>query len=238
VSKLVAKKTPVKPISKKVTTTPKPIVKASAPIKSSSSNSLSKIDIEKIFRELIRKEFARLGIILSEENEFENAEKKEDQEPELISEEIDDPMDIDVVDIDLVRLKNAKDLLPMEGRVEGNDVQILADTCANTSFLPESLVNELKLEVDTSKTQKLNGASGENRTLGVVRDLLIELAPGCIIKEDPVVLKDYPYREIGLSRACLRRYNYDVLESRGHIPLTCNGKNFFIPIVLDKNRDK
>jgi hypothetical protein len=103
---------------------------------------------------LIRKEFAQLGIVLAEE--------EEEIEPELISKEIDDPMDIDVVDIDLVRLENAKDLLPMEGRVEGNDVQILADTCANTSFIPESLVNELKLEVDTSKTQKLTGASGEN----------------------------------------------------------------------------
>jgi hypothetical protein len=196
---------------------------------------LSKNDIEKIFKELIRKEFARLGIVLAEE---EDAEKKEYHEPELISEEVvDDPMDIDIVDIDLIRLENAKDLLPMEGRVEGSDVQILADTCANTSFIPESLVNELKLEVDTSKTQKLTGASGENWSLGIVRDLLIELAPGCIIKEDPVVIKDYPYREIGLSRACLRRYNYDVLESRGHIPLTCNGKNFFIPIVPDKNRD-
>lgn len=196
---------------------------------------MSKNDIEKIFRELIRKEFARLGIVLAEE---EDAEKKEEKVPELISEEVvDDPMDIDIVDIDLIRLENAKDLLPMEGRVEGSDVQILADTCANTSFIPESLVNELKLEVDTSKTQKLTGASGENRSLGIVRDLLIELAPGCVIKEDPVVIKDYPYREIGLSRACLRRYNYDVLESRGHIPLTCNGKNFFIPIVPDKNRD-
>ena len=196
---------------------------------------MSKNDIEKIFKELIRKEFARLGIVLAEE---EDAEKKEYHEPELISEEVvDDPMDIDIVDIDLIRLENAKDLLPMEGRVEGSDVQILADTCANTSFIPESLVNELKLEVDTSKTQKLTGASGENWSLGIVRDLLIELAPGCIIKEDPVVIKDYPYREIGLSRACLRRYNYDVLESRGHIPLTCNGKNFFIPIVPDKNRD-
>lgn len=196
---------------------------------------MSKNDIEKIVRELIRKEFARLGIVLAEE---EDAEKKEEKVPELISEEVvDDPMDIDIVDIDLIRLENAKDLLPMEGRVEGSDVQILADTCANTSFIPESLVNELKLEVDTSKTQKLTGASGENRSLGIVRDLLIELAPGCVIKEDPVVIKDYPYREIGLSRACLRRYNYDVLESRGHIPLTCNGKNFFIPIVPDKNRD-
>ena len=203
------------------------------PIKTSSS-SLSKNDIEKIFRELIRKEFAQLGIVLAEE---EDAEKKEDHEPELISKEIDDPMDIDVADIDLVRLENAKDLLAMEGKVEGSNTQILADTCANLSWIPKILSDELKMEVDNSKTNKINGVSGEDRSLGMVKDVLIELASGCIIKEDLAVV-NYPHREIGLSRSCLRRYNYDVHESREHIALTCNEKNFFIPIVPDKIRSK
>ena len=125
VSKPVAKKISVKPA-----TAVKPIVKASVPIKSK-SNPLNKDDIEKIFRELIQKEFARLGIVLAEENE--DTDKKEEMEPGSISEEIDDPMDIDIADIDLVRLENAKDLLAMEGKVEGSDTQILADTCANLS---------------------------------------------------------------------------------------------------------
>ncbi|GET61002.1 hypothetical protein GLOIN_2v1781358 [Rhizophagus irregularis DAOM 181602=DAOM 197198] len=43
-------------------------------------------------------------------------------------------------------------------------------------------------------------------------------------------------REVGLSRTCLKRYNYDVHESREHIAFTCDGKNVFIPIVPDANR--
>jgi len=91
------------------------------------------------------------------------------------------------------------------------------------------------MEIDTSKVHKLSGASGIKKTLGVIKNVLIELAPECIIKEDLVVI-DYPYQEIGLSRACLKRYNYDIHESRNHIALTCDGKDFFIPIVPDKNR--
>lgn len=212
-----------KPPAKKLPV--KPLIKA--------KQSITIEDVKKLFRELIHKEFARLGIYIEEGN---NSVEPVQEIPN--KEEIDDPMDIDIADIDLVRLENAKDLLPMEGRVEGSDVQILADTCANTSFIPKLLVDELEMDIDVSKIQKIIGVPGENRTLGTVRDVLIELAPGCVIKEDLAVLKDYPYREIGLSRACLRRYNYDVLESRGHIPLTCNEKNFFIPIVPDKNRSK
>jgi len=165
--------------------------------------------------------------------EEEDVEKKEDQEPELLSKEVvDDPMDID-----LVRIKNAKDLLAIKGRVEGIDIQILADTCANLSWIPNFLADELGMEVDTSKTCKVNGVSGEERSLGMVKDALIGLEEKCIIKEDLAVV-NYSHREIGLSRPCLRRYNYDVHESREHIAFTCEGKNFFIPIVPDVNRSK
>ena len=91
------------------------------------------------------------------------------------------------------------------------------------------------LKFDASVIHNLTGASGTEKSLGVAKSVLIELAPGCVIEEDLVGV-NYPYREIGLSRTCLRRYNYDVHESRDHIALTCNGKNFFIPIVPDVNR--
>ena len=198
------------------------------PIKSSTSP-LSKNDIEKLFRELIRKEFAQLGIQLEDEIPEHVNDQKEETSPVIPD---DDPMDID-----LVRLENAKDLLAMEGRVEGLDVQILADTCANLSWIPKFLAEELGMDIDASETHKVNGVSGEEKSLGMVRNGLIELASGCVIKEDLAVV-NYKHREIGLSRPCLRSYNYDVHESREHIALTCNGKNFFIPIVSDKNRSE
>ena len=207
--------------------TPKPpIVKKTT---SPSNQALSKEDIVKLIGELLRKEFARLGVYLEED--IPPIENRNEDISELRTD------DDDAMDIDLVRLENAKDLLAMEGKVEGIDVQILADTNANISWLPKFLADELGLDIDTSRTNRINGVSGDGRTLGTAKDVLIELQTGCIIKEDLAIV-NYPYREMGLSRPCLRRYNYDVLESREHIPLTCNGKNFFIPIVPDKIRNK
>ena len=203
-------------------TTPKPPIKTA-----SKSSSISKEDIENIFRELIRKEFARLGIFLEEEKDSDNQDIAEP----VIEED-------DFMDIDLVRLKNAKDLLAMKGKVEGVDIQVLADTNANISWMPKIIADELDIEVDTSRTYNIRGVSGKGKTLGMAKDTLVELQAGCAIKEDMAVIEDYDYREIGLSRPCLRRYNYDVLESREHIPLTCDGKNFFIPIVPDMNRSE
>ncbi|GET66501.1 hypothetical protein GLOIN_2v1781358 [Rhizophagus irregularis DAOM 181602=DAOM 197198] len=70
---------------------------------------------------------------------------------------------------------------------------------------------ELGLDIDKSITHNISGAPGSGRTFGM-------------------------HREIGLSRTCLKRYNYDVHESREHIAFTCNEKNVFIPIVSDVNR--
>ena len=53
---------------------------------------------------------------------------------------------------------------------------------------------------------------------------------------EPIIIDDYPIREIILGRSTLRRYNYDLHESRKYMVITCNEKNFFIPIVPDKNR--
>ena len=69
----------------------------------------------------------------------------------------------------------------------------------------------------------------------MIKNILITLLPDYIIKEDLVVISNYPYSEIGLCQTCLRQYNYDLYESRNHVALTCNEKFFFIPIIPDKN---
>ncbi|GBC07222.1 hypothetical protein RclHR1_07310014 [Rhizophagus clarus] len=140
------------------------------------------------------------------------------------------------MDIDIVRLKNSKDLLVINENVNGIDIQCLADSCANVSFIQEEVVSKLKLKADKSIKHSITSTSGSSETLGIVKNVLIELLPGCIIKDDLVVLKGYKHKEIGLSRACLKRYNYDVHESRKHIALTCNDKDYFIPIISDTNK--
>ncbi|CAJ0867083.1 21837_t:CDS:2, partial [Entrophospora sp. SA101] len=41
-----------------------------------------------------------------------------------------------------------------------------------------------------------------------------------------------------LNRPRLREYNYDLLESRKHMAITCNGKDFFIPIIPARDEHK
>ncbi|GET63065.1 hypothetical protein GLOIN_2v1790588 [Rhizophagus irregularis DAOM 181602=DAOM 197198] len=143
----------------------------------------------------------------------------------------DDPMDIDIA-----RLENTKDLLALDGKVNEIAIQCLADTCANASFIQREAAEELGLDIDKSITHNISGAPGSGRTFGMVKGVSIKLTPDCVITENLAVLSDYKHREIGLSRTCLKRYNYDVHESREHIALTCNEKNVFIPIVSDVNR--
>ena len=102
--------------------------------------------------------------------------------------------------------------------------------------MSEMVFKEFNFKIDTSKKHRLTGASTNYRSMGMVRNILITLAPDCIIKEDFVIIGNYPYREIELSWTCLRHYNYDLHESRKHVALIYNEKDFFIPIVPDKNR--
>ncbi|GBC36529.2 hypothetical protein GLOIN_2v1781358 [Rhizophagus irregularis DAOM 181602=DAOM 197198] len=116
------------------------------------------------------------------------------------------------------------------------DIRCLADTCANTSFIQREAAEELGLHIDKSITYNISGASGTGRTFGMVKGVSIKLTPDYAITKDLAVLDGYKHREIGLSRTCLKRYNYNVHESREHIAFTCDGKNVFIPIVPDANR--
>src|SRR5437763_1476776 len=62
-----------------------------------------------------------------------------------------DIIDDNLMDIDLIRLKNSKDLLALKGSMNGKIIQILTDSCANVSFIPQIICNDLGMEIDTSK---------------------------------------------------------------------------------------
>ena len=199
-------------------------------------NMLELINIRKIICEIVQEEISRLGLLPSpsivKPKKYTTVPLKlRPLMQKNTSTYNDDPMDID-----LVRLENSKDLLAIEGTVNDSKIQVLADTCANISFISKKVCDELNIEIDTSKRHRITGASGLNETIGMARDITITLATDAKIKEDFAVISDYPHREMILSRNCLKRYNYDIHESRQHLALVCNGKNFFIPIVPDSNR--
>ncbi|GET66071.1 hypothetical protein GLOIN_2v1790588 [Rhizophagus irregularis DAOM 181602=DAOM 197198] len=217
----IFKMTPIK-IPVKVTSSKPTLIKAVT--KNDSLSLLRSADFRKLLREILREELksARKSTEIPED-------LVEEKQEEDIRE--DDPMDIDIA-----RLENTKDLLALDGKVNGIAIQCLADTCANASFIQRKAAEELGLDIDKSITHNISGAPGSGRTFGMVKGVSIKLTPDCVITENLAVLSDYKHREIGLSRTCLKRYNYDVHESREHIALTCNEKNVFILIVSDVNR--
>ena len=184
-------------------------------------NLMELIDIKGIIQELVQKELARLGFI--------NMRATETFIDPNIS-ETDDPMDIDIA-----RIENEKGLATIEGKIGDVVVSIVIDSASNKDIMPKIVADELGLKIDTSVAHSIRGVSGENRSLGTT-SASIKLASGCVIEIEPIVIDDYPIREIILGRSTLRRYNYDLHESRKHMVITCNEKNFFIPIVPDKNR--
>jgi len=214
---LRGKATPVK-IPAKITSKPIPV---KAVTKNDLLNLLRSADFRNLLREILQEEISSVKKV---------TEISEDQEQEEDIRE-DDPMDIDIA-----RLENTKDLLVLDGEVNGISIQCLADTCANASFIQREAAEELKLDIDKSITHNISGALGSGRTFGMVKGVSIKLTPNCTITEDLAVLSDYKHKEIGLSRTCLKRYNYDVHESREHVALTCDGKNVFILIVPNINR--
>ena len=184
-------------------------------------NFMELIDIKGIIQELVQKELARLGFI--------NMRATETFIDPNIS-ETDDPMDIDIA-----RIENEKDLATVEGKIGDVVVSIVVDSGSNKDVMLKFVTDELGLKIDTSVAHSIRGVSGENRSLGTT-SASIKLASECVIEIEPIVIDNHPIRKIILGRPTLRRYNYDLHESRKHMVITCNEKNFFIPIVLDKNR--
>ena len=221
--KQVSKKSSSPVVQKKVSIK-KPAPKLSDNEKSTElQNLMELIDIKGIIQELVQKELERRGL------GFINMQATETFIDPNIS-ETDDPMDIDIA-----RIENEKGLATIEGKIGDVVVSIVIDSASNKDIMPKIVADELGLKIDTSVAHSIRGVSGENRSLGTT-NASIKLASGCVIEIEPIVIDDYPIREIILGRSTLRRYNYDLHESRKHMVITCNEKNFFIPIVPDKNR--
>ncbi|GET60447.1 hypothetical protein GLOIN_2v1790588 [Rhizophagus irregularis DAOM 181602=DAOM 197198] len=156
----IFKMTPIK-IPVKVTSSKPTLIKAVT--KNDSLSLLRSADFRKLLREILREELksARKSTEIPED-------LVEEKQEEDIRE--DDPMDIDIA-----RLENTKDLLALDGKVNGIAIQCLADTCANASFIQREAAEELVLDIDKSITHNISGAPGSDRTFGMVKGVSIKL---------------------------------------------------------------
>ena len=184
---------------------------------------LSLEDIRKIILEIVQGEINRLKegkcICSGKEEAGENDDSY-------------DPMDID-----LTRVEEIRDLATIEGKINGHSISVVLDSASNKDLMPKIIADELGLEANTTASYIIRGATGEKKYSGTV-DAIISLAPDCDIETNFIIADDYTVPEIILGRSTLKKYNYDLFESKDHASITCDGKNFFIPIVPDKNRQK
>ena len=140
------------------------------------------------------------------------------------------------MEIDTTRMGNHtnKSLAIVLGQIKDISIPVLCDSCSNVSIMPVEIAKELQENI-IEKSNKLSGIATEKNSVGIVKDIAITLAPGCTITEDFVIVEGHEHRELILSRTALKRYNYDLLESREHLVLTVNEKNYFIPIIEKRN---
>jgi hypothetical protein len=171
---------------------------------------------------LIKEEFDRLKIV----------KKADCQCPEDENNSDDDAMDID-----LTRGEEIKDLATIDGKINDRPISVVLDSASNKNLMPKIIADELGLKGNTDVTYSIRGTTGVTKMYESV-EATVSLAPDCGIKTTFIVADDYCIPEIILGRATLKQYNYDLFESRDHVVISCNGKEFFIPIVPDKNRQK
>ncbi|GET64387.1 hypothetical protein RIR_jg6793.t2 [Rhizophagus irregularis DAOM 181602=DAOM 197198] len=133
---LKGKATPVK-IPVKVTGS------KSTPAKAVTKNDLLSLlrsaDFRKLLREILQEELLSARKVTEIPEDLVEEEQEEDIR-------VDDPMDIDIA-----RLENTKDLLALDGEVNGIAIQCLADTCANASFIQREATEELGLDIDKTE---------------------------------------------------------------------------------------
>ena len=99
------------------------------------------------------------------------------------------------------------------------------------------IADEFGLKGNKDVSYIIWGVTGEEKFSESV-EATVSLSPECNIKTKFIIADNHHIPEVILGRSTLKQYNYDLFESREHAVISCNGKEFFIPIVPDRNRQK
>ena len=150
---------------------------------------------------------------------------------------------MDYMDIDLAysafstRVEEIKDLATVEGKINDHKISVVLDSASNKDIMPGIITDKLGLQRNKDVSYNIRGVTGKDK-FSESTNAAVFLTPECKIETTFVIADDYSIPEIILGRSTLKKYNYDLFESKDHASITYNGKNFFIPIVPDKNRQK
>ena len=186
--------------------------------------------IEKIIEKVLNEKFGTITTLLHPQNG--NSKTPADSEDD---EFIDGPMEIDFVQ----RKEPATDVVTVKCKIKRLVIPAgTVDPGANFPIMSEDISKRSKLVIDTKEKHDLRGiATTPTESLGIVRNVPVNFAPGCTIYADFAVVK-YPKPMLILPNTLLDKYNYDLLASKRELRLECNGKEFFIPINMHKVKNK
>ncbi|GBB87013.1 hypothetical protein RclHR1_13470009 [Rhizophagus clarus] len=186
--------------------------------------------IEKIIEKVLNEKFGTITALLHSQNDNSKilADSEEDEFIEV------------PIEIDFVQKKDpATDVATVKCRIKRLVIPAgTVDPGANFPIMSEDIAKRSKLEIDTKEKHDLRGiATTPTESLGIVRNVPVNFAPGCTIYADFAVVK-YPKPMLILPNTLLDKYNYDLLASKRELRLECNGKEFFIPINMHKVKNK
>jgi len=112
------------------------------------------------------------------------------------------------------------------------------DSEAEPPIITKNIVDRIKVKIDKSEKYDLNGISTVPvETIGVVRNLPITLAPGCIIHEDFVVV-DYHKPILIFSNRLLKKYGCAMDWKPDELKIPFNGKDYIILVTMHKVKNK
>src|SRR6185437_3723449 len=207
---------------------------------SSTHNALSEKDnqgtkqvsLEEIIRKIIQIEFENyLPYIIQQVKKCVPVLAQDSDEEDIL----DGPMEIN-----FIRKKEpATDVVTVKCKIKRLVIPAgIVDPGANFPIMSEDISKRSKLVIDTKEKHDLRSiATTPTESLGIVRNVPVNFAPGCTIYADFAVVK-YPKPMLILSNTLLDKYNYDLLASKRELRLECNGKEFFIPINMHKVKNK
>jgi hypothetical protein len=160
---------------------------------------------------------------------------KDSDEFSLEEESLDDPMEID-----FVKKKEPKtSVATVECKIKRLKIPAMTlDSGAEPPIITENIVERIGAKIDKSEIHDLEGISTVPvESIGVVRNLLITLAPELTIIEDFIVMR-YRKPTLIFSNKLLKKYGCAVDWSTEELKIPFNGKDYIIPVTMHKVKNK
>uniref|UniRef100_U9SS16 CCHC-type domain-containing protein n=1 Tax=Rhizophagus irregularis (strain DAOM 181602 / DAOM 197198 / MUCL 43194) TaxID=747089 RepID=U9SS16_RHIID len=201
--------------------------------------------IEKIIEKVLNEKFGDIIAFFQSQNSasrilIDGKDDSTSDTPETPDSGGEDEILNEPMEIDFVQKKDpATDVVTTKCKIKHLVIPgAIVDPGANFLIMTDDISKRSKLEIDTKEKHDLRGiATSPTESLGIVRNVPVNFAPGCTIYADFAVVK-YPKPMLILPNTLLDKYNYDLLASKRELKLECNGKEFFIPINMHKVKNK